>query len=107
DEFGELDIATELLDRIEDGVVAILVGHVWPDDLENIFDSVDLYQKDLSPRIREAADKAMLNQIEDIDSLISDVDSESTLEDHIKALRRFAPRLGVSDSVLERAIWKV
>jgi energy-coupling factor transporter ATP-binding protein EcfA2 len=75
-EFGELDIATEMHEKIEDGVVAILNGHVWPDDLENICDSVDLYESDLSPRIREAADKAMLSHIEDIDTLIEDAESE-------------------------------
>lgn len=51
--------------------------------------------------------RAMLSQIEDVDSLIEDIDSESTLTDHIKAMRRFAPRLGVPDSVLEQAVAKV
>jgi hypothetical protein len=106
-EFGELEMAEALLGRIEDGLVALLEGHVWPDDLENMCDRIEEFEEELNPRVREAADKAMLCQIEDIDSLIEDVDSESTLNDHIKAIRRFGPRLGVPDIVLEIAVSKV
>lgn len=107
---GELldsDMIEELRGKFEGGIISILEGHLWPDDLEGICDNIDLHEKLLGPRIRNAADKAILDQIENIDSLIADVDSESTLEDHIKTLRRFAPRLGVPNSVLDRAIESV
>lgn len=107
DEFGDIPNAPKLRDTAEQGLVAILDGHVWPDDLENICDAIDLNKDDLSSKITEMANRAMLSQIEDVDSLIEDIDSESTLTDHIKAMRRFAPRLGVPDSVLEQAVAKV
>jgi hypothetical protein len=107
EEFNGLSVAPQLREKLEQGVVAILDGHLWPDDLENIYEAIEMHEDSLSPQIREMADKAMLFQIENIATLIEDVESESTLNDHIKAMRRFGSRLGVPDAVLERAVTKV
>jgi hypothetical protein len=107
DEFAHLSIAGLLRAQLERGVVSILEGHVWPDDLESICDSIESYEDYLDPQIRELADKALLSQIENIDSLIDGVNSESTLNDYIRGMRRFASRIGISEDVLERAVTRV
>jgi phage shock protein A len=54
--------------------------------------------------VQAAADRAIEREVEDVNSSVAEVDSESTLQDHIKALRRFAPRVGISEERLQKAI---
>jgi hypothetical protein len=58
-ELGSLHNAVELTKKLEDGLVAILEGHVWPDDLENIFNTIEGDSHRISPRVLEALDKAI------------------------------------------------
>jgi DNA polymerase III delta prime subunit len=104
---GEISEADKFIELFETALVRLLEGHVWVDDLETIVDDIDENEKYLSEAVRDAANKAMLEQIENVDALIEDVDSESTLNDHISAVRKFAPRLGISTEVVERAISKI
>ena len=47
---------------------------------------------------------AVLEEFEENTSRICEDDSESSLSDRIDALKKFAPRFGVSDAVLNSAI---
>ena len=54
--------------------------------------------------ITRALQDAVLEEFKDNASRIRDDDSESSLSDRIDALKKFAPRFGVSDKVLHSAI---
>ncbi|RED25547.1 hypothetical protein BJ123_13115 [Rhodopseudomonas thermotolerans] len=103
-EYGSLKGAEKLRTAIEDQLVTMLNGYIVPDDLDSILDSMEGYEQVLGDRVRTALSDAMRAQFERLDSLIEDVDNESTLDDHIKAIRRFAPLVGVKDDVLVRAV---
>jgi hypothetical protein len=47
---------------------------------------------------------AILREFEHVDSSIEGVNSESTLDDHITALKRMAPRAGIGNAQLETAV---
>lgn len=94
----------ELCEKLEDGLINILDGHVWPDDLERIYDAVDETEAILSSRVKDAANRAIIREVDDIASNIAEMDSESELKDHIKALQRYAPKVGLSEASLGEAI---
>jgi hypothetical protein len=106
-EYGSLKDADKLRIAIEDKVVAMLDGYIFPDDLDNILDSIEHYEHVIDARVVEAVNDALRAQFDRVDSLIEDVDNESTLDDHIKAIKRFAPRIGIADEVLQRAISRI
>jgi hypothetical protein len=101
---GNIPRGEELCEKLEDGLVGILDGHVWPDDLERIYDAVDEAEAILSSHVRVAANGAIVREVDDISSNIAGMDSESALEGHIKALQRYAPKVGLSEALLEEAI---
>jgi hypothetical protein len=103
-EYGSLEGADKLRLAIEDKFIVLLDGFLFPDDLENILDSVEGHEHILGPRVSTAVDDALRYQFERVGSIIEDVDNESTLDDHIKAIKRFAPRVGITSEVLERAV---
>ena len=106
-EFVELDKPEAFIDKIEEVLIGILRGHIWPDDLENLLNEIDENKEHLSEDVGEAANAAMIDQIENVDSHVRDIDSEITLNDQIEAMKRFAPRLGIPDATLKRAITTV
>jgi energy-coupling factor transporter ATP-binding protein EcfA2 len=105
--YNEFDGTLDICARLEEAIVSILDGHVWPDDLEKMDDALEAAKSYLSSEVRAAGDRAILREVEEIDAMIADIDSESTLEDHISALRRFGPRVGVPAERLERAITSI
>ena len=67
--------ASELKEVLEEGLIKLLEGWVPLDDLENIYESIEEKSRyALSHRIVEAANNAMRNQIDNVDSLIEDED---------------------------------
>jgi hypothetical protein len=94
----------QLSETLEKNVISILKGHVWPDDLEKMFDLIDLNLSTLSPAIREAMHDAVIQTVEDIEATIENVDSQSTLNDYGDALTRFAPEVGISEPALRKAL---
>jgi len=104
DDYEDIDQAAELFEKLEAGIIALLDGHLYPDDFERLCDAVDgardLFETDINIHVEQAIER----QIDNVRSNIADVDSESTLNDYISALQRFAPRIGVPVSTLNIAI---
>lgn len=96
--------AGQLCDKLQGGLVDILDGHLWPDDLERIYDAIDEEDKYMTDSVKSARDRAVVRDIDNLSSNISEIDSESTLNDHIKALRRYAPQVGITEELLLQAI---
>ncbi|EKZ5285283.1 hypothetical protein REV77_002859 [Klebsiella aerogenes] len=73
------------------------------DMLSTFIDAVDA-AKGLPSSITLALRSAVLEEFEYNTSRVYQDDSESSLSDRIDALKKFAPRFGVPDNVLDRAI---
>lgn len=71
--------------------------------LSTFIDAVDA-AKGLPSSITLALRSAVLEEFEYNTSRVYQDDSESSLSDRIDALKKFAPRFGVPDNVLDRAI---
>ena len=57
-----------------------------------------------SERVRAASHSAITREIEEVDEVLSNYSSESELDDHASVLRKLAPRAGVPEYSLERAL---
>ncbi|HCU15725.1 hypothetical protein M988_3060 [Hafnia paralvei ATCC 29927] len=92
----------ELLELLEKGLTDAI--H-WSssDILSTLVDAVDAVNG-LPASITRALQMAVLEEFEENTSRICEDDSESSLSDRIDALKKFAPRFGVSDAVLNSAI---
>ena len=96
-EYTSLEDSSALFEKLEAAVIGLLGGHLFPHEFESFCDAVDaaedVFETDIAPHI----DDAITRQLEDIDASISDIDSESELGDYKTALRKYAPRVGVTD----------
>lgn len=92
----------ELLELLEKGLTDTIR---WSstDMLSTLIDVVDT-AVGLPASVTHALRAAVLEEFEDNSSRISEDDSESSLSDRIDALKKFAPRFGVPDAVLTRAV---
>ncbi|WP_292593180.1 hypothetical protein [Mesorhizobium sp.] len=97
-------VAQELSDELERRVILLLRGPTWPDDIESIYSAIDAADDTLSGEVIEAANEAIVREVDDASDNLSSVDSESTLKDQIAALEKLAPRAGISPVKLAQAI---
>ena len=99
--------AAELAMELEGGLVEMLEGHVWPDDLDRIYALLEQEGEILSGDVFDAANRAVERGVEDAMEDAAAIDSESTLKEHIEALKRLAPRAGIPNDRLSEAISQV
>lgn len=77
------------------------------DDLEKISDAVEASAELLGAEIQEAAKDAIRREFADIERVLAETDSESTLEDYIATLTKLAPRAGIPPWTLTATETKV
>lgn len=94
---------TEFLALIEKAVTDTIRWSA-SDALASLVDAVDAAKGDLPDSISNALQRAVLEEFEENSSRISQEDSESSLSDRIDALKKFAPRYGVPESILQGAV---
>jgi energy-coupling factor transporter ATP-binding protein EcfA2 len=94
----------EILAALEEGAVAMLNSGVGSDDLERLSDSVSEAAETLPPDIVEAANQVIRREFEEIDWMVADANSESTLEEHKTMLKKLAPRARISSATLASAV---
>jgi len=82
----------------------MLQNHIWPDDLDRIYEAMEESRDVLSCDIFDAANQAIARIIDDAREDAASIDSESTLADHIEAFKRLAPRAGIVPGKLKTAI---
>ena len=92
----------ELLELLEKELTDT-ISYSSIDMLSSFIDAVDAASW-LPDSITLALRRAVLDEFKDNTSRIYQDDSESSLSDRIDALKKFAPRFGVPDSVLDKAI---
>lgn len=107
DYYPDVPFAQDLANLLEDDVVRLFESGMAFDDLDSMLSAVGDAYPPPSQRIQDAANAAIRREIYNVDDSISDIDSESTLEDHAKTLEKFAPRAGIPKEALDRALSKV
>ncbi len=94
----------ELLESLECSLISMLETEMAADDLENISDAIEAAGSSISIDVTQAAADAVKREFKAIESVAAEIDSESTLKEHIDSLRRLAPRVGISTAMLTKAI---
>jgi hypothetical protein len=93
----------EFLDIIERAVIDVIR---WADSdvLSTLVDAVDAGGSNVPASISSGLETAILEEFDQIGSRVREEDNESSLTDRIDALKKFAPRFGVPEAVLHRAV---
>ncbi|WP_221938872.1 hypothetical protein [Mycobacterium sp. KBS0706] len=94
-----------LANLADDRVVALLENGMASDDLTRIAEAVN--RSRASAAVLTALDAAIRHEIEEVETIVADMDSESTLEEHMDALGRLGPIAGLPIPVVERALEQV
>ena len=104
DYFDELPCASNLADALEKGIIDMIRRDMPSDELENISDAVDLWKHALGEEIPRALDEAIQGEFENVENIVSEIDSDSTLKDHIETLRKLGGRATIPTLVVDKAI---
>jgi hypothetical protein len=104
DYFYELSCATELADSLEEAFIYMVAQGMSSEVLEKISDAVDEWQALVGDRMIEAVGRAIRNEIDVVSEFVSDIDSNSTLEDHITMIRKLAKRTVIPSEKVDAAI---
>jgi hypothetical protein len=94
--------ASKIAEALEDVVVQLFEEGMSSDDLLRMSDMVE--GGAYSERVRAASHAAITREIDDIDEVVSNYSSESELDDHASVLRKLAPRAGIPEYSLQRAL---
>jgi hypothetical protein len=104
DYYGEMPGADQMADLLEEHFVEMVETAMPSDELEKISDAVEEWGQSLRRPALDAVDAAIRNEFEDVNESISDINSESTLDDHATTLQKLAKRTGVPAATVKRAI---
>jgi len=106
DTFDGNKVLAELKVQLEQSVVSLIKDPMASDDLERISDYV--FENEGIPRtVSEAVSTAIRSEIENVDDVVGQMESESDIEDHGAALKRLASRAEVSAGSLARAMDRI
>lgn len=102
--YGEFPNAARMADLLEQHFIGMLETGMPGDELENVSDAVERWRYALSTDALEAVDAAIRSEIANVGEAISDIDSESTLNDYAGTLRKLGARASVSAVAIEHAV---
>jgi hypothetical protein len=77
------------------------------DELEKLANAIDNWNTAFSSSITQALAEAIRLHVKEIEQTVSDIDSESTLNDYIASLEKLGKRALISDSQIENAVASV
>ncbi len=95
----------ELAGLVEARLIGLLANGMASDDLANIAEALESNRSSVA--VLSALERAIRHEFEDIETVVADMDSESTLNEHIDALVRLGPIAGIPDLIVERAVDQV
>lgn len=104
DYLDELSCRNELADSLEEALIDMIKSGMSSDELEEISDAVEEWDAMLDGATTDAVEDAIRIEIDEVDSIIADIDSDSTLHDHIEMLRKLAGRAAISPQDLDAAV---
>ncbi|PLP59010.1 hypothetical protein CYK37_10930 [Mesorhizobium loti] len=102
--FDEIPQSHHLADVLEEGAVDMIErSSLNSEDLEKLSDAYEGGKPYLGLEIEEAIATGVRRQFEEIDSVLRDMDSESTVDEHIEVLEKLGERTGIPNDVIKRA----
>ncbi len=101
--FNGFPFVDVMVGHLEAGLIDMLNGYMGTDDLQKISDAIEAHRTSVSPNIIAAMDRAIVREIEEISYRLAELDSKSTLNDHMGYLGILGPRAGVPKSIIEWA----
>ena len=104
DYFDQLPYAADLADNLEDALVNMIEGEMFSDALERVSDTVEQWKHLLDNRVMWAVEDAIRSEIDQIDNIVAEIDSQSTLNDHIETLQKLAKRTAIPPQIVEMAV---
>ncbi len=107
DYYGEMPGADQSANGLERNFVLMVDAGMPSDELENISDAVEEWRSSLGEAALGAVDSAILSEIEHVNDVISEIDSQSTLDSHATTLRKLAGRISAPPTAVARAIERV
>ena len=102
-DYGNIPCKNALADVLENSLINGLDGWLASDDLGKAVEAIELAQASLNPLVFAALNTAIQNEFSEIRERTEDMDSESTLNEHLKLLQKLAPKAGISASELQDA----
>ena len=103
--YDEVPGHDELADILEEGAVNMIEGHsLNSEDLTKLSDAFEEWAHSSSPKLKPVLDRAIEKEFDDIDEVLRDIDSESTVDEHLEMLGKLAKRASIPTSVVQRAI---
>jgi energy-coupling factor transporter ATP-binding protein EcfA2 len=104
DYLEELPTASEMADLLEGHFIEMVQIPMPSDELEKISDAVDTWGHSLDARALNAVEKAIQSEFANVAEAVSDINSESTLDDHAETLKKLGKRASVPAEIVKRAI---
>lgn len=102
--FDELPHAADLADILEEGAANMIdQNSLNSEDLSKLSDAYEDWKRYLGPDIKEAIDIGIRREFKEIEESLRDMDSASTVDEHIEALEKLGKRAGVPHEVITRA----
>lgn len=104
DYFENIGCADELADALEASLKIMLEQSVSSDDLDRISDAFDSWGHRLGEDLSNAYWELVWREFDNVSRIVSDIDSESTLQDHIGMLQKLGKRGGFESLYINTAI---
>ncbi|MER9349804.1 hypothetical protein [Mesorhizobium sp. M0227] len=104
DYYGMLHEAASIAQIIEDGAVELIEDFsLNSEDLERLVEAEEEWRDGLGPRIQNALTDAIGREFRDVREVVKQIDSESTIDEHVETLERLAKRASIPEAVLRNA----
>ncbi len=102
--YEDFPFTTELADKLESAYISMLEQGVSSDEVENISDVVKNCNTFLGDNIINAVENVIHREFDDVEDIVSEIDSESTLDDHIAMLKILGKRVNLNSQEVDCAV---
>ncbi|MDH2357616.1 hypothetical protein QCM80_44885 [Bradyrhizobium sp. SSUT112] len=82
----------------------MLESAMTSDELEKISDATEEWRHHLTDRLFRAHDEAVRYEIENVGTIVEDMDSESPLKEHIDTIRKLSKRVDLVSQSISKAV---
>ncbi len=103
-EYEGFSFADQLATTLEGVLNGVICDTYDLDGLDRIYRSLQSAKSILNPEIAEAANTAIIHEIENISDSVRHIDSASELVDHITYIKRLGPSAGVPETVVTASV---
>lgn len=104
-DFDEMPRGPELAALLEEASVEMIVGNALSsDDLSRVSDAIDEWRHSVPASVVTAMVQAVQWEFDNVSRVVGELDSESTVDEHIDILYKLGPRAFVPEASMRRAL---